>query len=78
MTVWELLVASSTLETGTALEHLNAQGDGGGSSTLVLADGVAVAIDTMQLNFSVDYNYFSVVVEPYNFNVEVDIDDEGL
>lgn len=30
MTAWELLVAHSSLETGTAWEHLNAQVGGGG------------------------------------------------
>ena len=34
MTAWEILTAGSTLPNGTAWDHLNAQGGGGGPVTL--------------------------------------------
>lgn len=34
MTAWEILTAGSTLPNGTAWDHLNAQGGGGGAVTL--------------------------------------------
>lgn len=36
MTAWEILTAGSTLPNGTAWDHLNSQGGGGGPVTLNL------------------------------------------
>lgn len=39
MTAWQLLIAHSSLESGTAWEHLNAQVTGTGSGTSVVYSG---------------------------------------
>lgn len=41
MTAWEQLIAGSTLTSGTAWEHLNAQGDGSTGDVYVVNAGAA-------------------------------------
>lgn len=41
MTAWQNLIAGSTLGSGTAWDHLNAQGGGGSGDTYIVDAGVA-------------------------------------
>lgn len=48
-TAWETLTSNSSLESGTAWEHLNAQ-TGDGAETIILADGMGLEVDIQELN----------------------------
>jgi hypothetical protein len=65
-TAWQALTANSTLTSGTAWEHLNAQG--GGSDVVIHADGIGVDIDMVDV---------TVYLEP-PIEYEIEIDDSPI
>jgi hypothetical protein len=46
MTAWQKLIAGSTLPGGTAWQHLNAQGGGGGVGDVYIYGELSVQIDS--------------------------------
>lgn len=55
MTAWEALLLHSTLQSGTAWQHLqNQQGGGGGTTVLVVNDGIDCEVDEMELEALLD------------------------
>lgn len=50
MTAWESLVAGSTIATGTAWEHLQAQGGGGHETVFFVDGGLSGAVDQAVLS----------------------------
>lgn len=53
MDAWETLIAGSTLASGDAWEHLNAQQGGGTATYLVLADGLGTDMSANDLDIEV-------------------------
>jgi hypothetical protein len=62
-TAWQALTANSTLPSGTAWEHLNAQ-DGGSGGVVIHADGIGVDIDMVDVTVYIE--------PPVEYEVEVD------
>ena len=46
MTAWQKLIAGSTLPSGTAWQHLNAQGGGGGVGDIFIYGELRVQLDS--------------------------------
>lgn len=44
MTAWQKLIAGSTLPSGTAWQHLNAQGGGSGAGDIFIYDEIGVEL----------------------------------
>lgn len=77
---WERLKANSSLEAGTAWEHLNAQQGGiGPGGSLVLLDGLDVEVDDMDVYVEISSDAIEVFIdedliieiENQEFDVEV-------
>lgn len=66
MDAWETLLVNSTLSSGDAWEHLNAQEGGGTSTYTILSDGLDVNMAT---------NDSTVELDSTSFNVDVDVSD---
>ena len=72
MDAWETLTADSTITSGDAWEHLQAQG-GGGGTYVILADGLEVDIDMEDVVVFVEPEQdFIVEVETQEFEIELD------
>ena len=72
MDAWETLTAGSTITSGDAWEHLQAQG-GGGGTYVILADGLEVDIDMEDVVVFVEPEQdFIVEVETQEFEIELD------
>jgi hypothetical protein len=80
MDAWEILTAGSTLTTGDAWEHLQAQGGGGTGTYLILADGLVVNITAgsyevnmqeIELEASVGFEPLTVQVEASQFAISI-------
>ena len=72
MDAWEILTAGSTVTSGDAWEHLQAQG-GGGGTYVILADGLEVDIDMEDVVVFVEPEQdFIVEVETQEFEIELD------
>ena len=56
MTAWEKLIAGSTLPSGSAWDHLNAQSGGG---SVIYVDGMSANLVEMVLSGAVDIEVFS-------------------
>ena len=78
MTAWAQLILRSTLPSGSAWQHLNAQATGSG---LVVSDGIAgelvdlgvlVAIDAAPIEVEVDTGDVEVVVEDSPIQVVIE------
>lgn len=72
MDAWEQLIAGSTIASGDAWEHLQAQGGGGTASYVVLTDGVEVEMGTSEIVVEVDQSSIEVVVDQQDIEVTVD------
>lgn len=71
MDAWDTLTQSSTLQSGTAWEHLNAQG-GGSEELIVLADGMEIEIDMGDVNVGVSTGDLEVSVDQGDITIEID------
>ena len=72
MDAWEILTAGSTVTSGDAWEHLQAQG-GGGGTYVILADGLEVDIDMEDVVVFVEPDQdFIIEVETQEFEIELD------
>jgi hypothetical protein len=72
MTAWELLIAHSTLASGDAWEHLNAQGGGSGEIIYMAVENMDVVVDTGGIDVEVSMQEFDVEVDVLNIEVTVD------
>ena len=73
MDAWETLTAGSTITSGDAGEHLQAQGGGGIGTYVILADGLEVDIDMEDVVVFVEPEQdFIVEVETQEFEIELD------
>ena len=72
MDAWETLTAGSTITSGDAWEHLQAQ-EGGGGTYVILADGLEVDIDMEDVVVFVEPDQdFIIEVETQEFEIELD------
>jgi len=74
MTVWETVVAGSTLASGTFWEHLNAQQGGGtgpGETQYILVDSFVLECDMPEFELSIE-DGFDIEVETEEFDLEVE------
>jgi len=72
MDAWDTLVAGSTLASGDAWEHLNAQSGGTGSETIIVhADGMEVEMATTVVDVEVDQAPVEVSVDQSEIAVEI-------
>lgn len=69
MTAWAQLILHSTLPSGTAWEHLNAQSAGSG---LIVNDGIAVEVEASQIDVEIDTGEMDVTVEDSPIDTQVD------
>ena len=73
MDAWETLVAGSTIASGDAWEHLQAQDGGGGTGTyIILADGLEVEMATNDVEVIVDQAAIEVAIDQAEITVEID------
>ncbi len=72
MDAWETLIDNSSLITGDAWEHLNAQEGEGPGGSLVLMDGLELEIDTMEFVLELETVEFEVEIETNEFEVELE------
>lgn len=73
MTAWEILIAGSTLQSGTAWQHLNAQGGGGGGDIFIYGElEVELMSDEFEVELAGDYE---VVPEG---ELTVELEDETM
>jgi len=72
MDAWETLVEGSTIATGDAWEHLQAQGGGGTASYVVLTDGVQIEMSANDVEITVDQQPVEVTIDPQEITVTVD------
>ena len=66
MDAWETLISGSTITSGDAWEHLQAQGGGGTGSYLILADGLEVSMATTEIEAEIVAG------------IEADVDQDGI
>ena len=72
MDAWETLVAGSTIASGDAWEHLQAQGGGSGPGAYtILADGLEVEMSTEALELLVDQSYALYDLEVDSAQIEM-------
>ena len=76
MTAWEILTAGSTLPNGTAWEHINAQGGGGGPVTLNIY-GETVAELEAAMNAELEDNEITADIETAELSAELQADIEA-
>ena len=72
MTAWSILTASSSIPSGTAWQHLNAQ-QGGGPVTLVIYDQIE-AVMMADIEASIDQLELEAVIESADIAATVDHD----
>ena len=72
MTAWSILTASSSIPSGTAWQHLNAQ-QGGGPVTLVIYDQIE-AVMMADIEASIDQPELEAVIESADIAATVDPD----
>lgn len=75
MTAWEILTSNSTLPSGTAWQHLNSQGGGGGSGVIV-NDGIDVEVNTMNVEIELDAS--TLEIEAADAPVAVEFANESI
>ena len=76
MTAWEILTAGSTLPNGTAWEHINAQGGGGGPVTLNIY-GETVAELEAAMDAELEENEITADIETAELSAELQADIEA-
>ena len=76
MTAWEILTAGSTLPNGTAWEHINAQGGGGGPVTLNIY-GETVAELEAAMDAELEDNEITADIETAELSAELQADIEA-
>ena len=72
MTAWQVLTSNSSLPSGTAWQHLNAQ-QGGGPVTLVIYDQIE-AVMMADIEASIDQPELEAVIESADISATVDHD----
>lgn len=72
MTAWQVLTSNSSLPSGTAWQHLNAQ-QGGGPVTLVIYDQIEAVI-MADIEASIDQPELEAVIESADIAATVDPD----
>lgn len=72
MTAWEVLTSNSSLPSGTAWQHLNAQ-QGGGPVTLVIYDQIE-AVMMADIEASIDQPELEAVIESADIAATIDHD----
>lgn len=72
MTAWSILTASSSIPSGTAWQHLNAQ-QGGGPVTLVIYDQIE-AVMMADIEASIDQPELEAAIESADIAATVDPD----
>lgn len=76
MTAWEILTAGSTLPNGTAWEHINAQGGGGGPVTLNIY-GETVAELEAAMDAELEDNEITADIETAELSAELQAEIEA-
>lgn len=70
---WETLIANSSLDTGDAWEHLNAQEGGGFDAiTYILHDGLDLEIEMACYELEIDVVSFEIEIEEPEFEIEIE------
>ena len=72
MTAWQVLTSNSSLPSGTAWQHLNAQ-QGGGPVTLVIYDQIE-AVMMADIEASIDQPELEAVIESADIAATIDHD----
>ena len=72
MDAWSTLVAGSTIPSGDAWEHLQAQGGSGTGTYIILADGLEVEMATNEMDIIVDQQPVEMVIDTAEILVEID------
>ena len=72
----KILIANSTLPTGTAWQHLNSQGGGGGTSGIIVNDGIDVEVDTVTVEIELDAS--ALEIETADAPVTVEFANESI
>ena len=77
MTAWEILTAGSTLPNGTAWDHLNAQGGGGGGPVTLNIYGETVAELEAAMDAELEENEITADIETAELSAELQADIEA-
>lgn len=77
MTAWEILTAGSTLPTGTAWDHLNAQGGGGGGPVTLNIYGETVAELEAAMDAELESGELAAELETAELSAELQADIEA-
>jgi len=72
MDAWETLIAGSTIASGDAWEHLQAQGGGGDISYLILADGLEVEMAGPEIDVDIQALVLETEIQAAEIAVEID------
>lgn len=71
MSAWETLTAGSTLPSGTAWEHLQAQG--GGDSVIIIGDGMDLEVDIQDMTVELSGVEMEIEVVEDAYDIEIDL-----
>lgn len=74
MTAWTTLIANSTLQTGTAWQHLQNQQGGGGPAQVTFVDNIDVEVEDMLFEAELEAD-IEVELEA---DIVADIDDQEI
>ena len=77
MTAWEVLTAGSTLPNGTAWDHLNAQGGGGGGPVTLNIYGETVAELEAAMDAELESGELAAELETAELSAELQADIEA-
>ena len=77
MTAWEILTAGSTLPNGTAWDHLNAQGGGGGGPVTLNIYGETVAELEAAMDAELEDNEITAEIETAELSAELQAEIEA-
>ena len=77
MTAWEILTAGSTLPNGTAWDHLNAQGGGGGGPVTLNIYGETVAELEAAMDAELEENEITADIETAELSAELQAEIEA-
>lgn len=72
MDAWESLIAGSTIASGDAWEHLQAQG-GGSGTTIINTDGMVVYMEAADFTAEVEETSINVDVSYEDLSVDISI-----
>lgn len=68
---WTILKENSSLDSGDAWEHLNAQ-EGGSGSGVVLIDGLEIFMDNNTYDTEINEDTFEIEVDCDTIEIEID------